>query len=157
MKKRLIFMIIVLVGVWAIAVYFLLSQNRSSQVRTNNTATEYQIQPLKRRLSQEELGKIQQLVSLAVERMNLFDLYVLHLQRETVNSKMLSSLEKLGEYQFAGFLIGESEKSILLARENKILSKNVGEIIDERYLILHVASFGLLVLDVNTGNLLTIR
>ncbi len=162
MKKRLVLLVTILVGVWGAAVYFVFFYGKANvqpQVESTGRAfAEYQIQPLRRKLSQEELDRIQQLVALVVERTDLFEPYLLHLDPESITSKMLSSFGKLGDYRFAGYLVGENEKAILLSKVGEgVTPLRIGHMLDGRYLILYVASFGLLMLDVGTGNLLTIR
>ncbi|AEH50962.1 hypothetical protein [Pseudothermotoga thermarum] len=159
MKKRLVVLLIVLICIWGIAVYYLFFYGKGyvQPFQTSSNKVEYQIQPLRRRLSESELERIGNLVQMQVEKFDFFDLYTLSINPETVNPQILSSLDKLESYKFAGFLIGEKARSILLSSQGKVFEKNLGETIDDRYLILHITSFGVLVLDVNTGRLLTIK
>lgn len=156
MNKRIVFLLILLIGVWGVAVYFLFFYGKTTKPSTV-VQTDQQIPPLRRRLGPEDLKNISQKFQQNVQGINPFEPYLLKFDKEKLNSNMLSSIEPLSDYKFVGYAKGENERFVLLSAGGQTFKKSPNDVLDGRYLILHVTSFALAVLDLQTGNLLTIR
>ncbi len=156
MNKRIVFLLIILIGVWGAAIYFLFFYGKTTKPSTI-AQTYQQIPPLRRRLGPEDLKNISQKYQQTVQSVNPFEPYLLNFDKERLNVDMLSLIEPLTDYRFVGYAKGENERFVLLSIQGQILKRSPDDVLDGRYLILHVTSFALAVLDLQTGNLLTIK
>ncbi|MFN4190082.1 MAG: hypothetical protein ACK4E2_03685 [Pseudothermotoga sp.] len=156
MNKRIVFLLILLIAVWGVAIYFLFFYGKTT--KPSAVAQTYQqILPLRRRLGPEDLKNISQKYNQTVQSVNPFEPYMLNFDKERLNADMLSLIEPLTDYRFAGYAKGENERFVLLSIQGQILKRSPDDVLDGRYLILHVTSFAVAVLDLQTGNLLTIK
>lgn len=154
MSKRLIFLLLVLAGVWAVAIYVLFFYQKTPTTAVANRRTESIIQPLIRRLSESELERFKKNLETPHSVMNVFEPYVMKLDREKLMRQALSQLETLPGYKFKGYFASETENLILLSDG---IVKPVGTTLENRYLIVHVLSFAAVVLDLSSGNLLVVK
>lgn len=158
MSKRMVLLIILLICVWGVAIYFLFFYGKGTKpISASQPQPTQQVIPMRRRLRSEDLSRISTLLQVKTQEVDPFKPYALHIDEEKFNASILSSIEALSEYRFAGYLRGEIERAILLVNQNKIQRRSPNDILDGRYLILHVTSFAVAVLDLQTGNLYTIR
>ncbi|MGJ8453804.1 hypothetical protein ACSFC1_00660 [Pseudothermotoga sp. U03pept] len=158
MNKRILFFIILLIGVWSVAIYFLFFYGKGTKpTSVSKPQPTQQVTPMRRRLRSEDLSRISMLLQLTTQEIDPFKPYRLHFDEEKLNASILSSIEPLSGYKFAGYLKGEVERAILLVNQNQIQRRALNDMLDGRYLILHVTSFAVAVLDLQTGNLYTIR
>ncbi len=158
MNKRILFFIILLIGVWGVAIYFLFFYGKGTKpISASQPQPTQQIAPMRRRLRSEDLSRISTLFQIKTQEVDPFKPYTLHFDEEKLNASILSSIEALSGYRFAGYLKGEVERTILLVNQDQIQRRSPNDILDGRYLILHMTSFAVAVLDLQTGNLYTIR
>ncbi len=156
MNRRIVFLLILLAGVWSGAIYFLFFYAKTPKP-VSVVQTSQQIPPLRRRLGPEDLKNISQKFQQNVQKINPLEPYSLKFDKEKLNADMLSLIETLPGYKFSGYAKGENDRFILLSSGGQVFKKCLDDILDGRYLILHVTSFAVAVLDLQTGNLLTIR
>ncbi|MGB9819821.1 MAG: hypothetical protein ACPLVG_00545 [Pseudothermotoga sp.] len=155
MNKRIVVLLILLVCIWGVAIYFLFFYGKGA--KSPVAQTPQQIPPLRRKLSVDDIKKISNAFSTNIEKVDLFEPYALNFDREKLNMNMLSSIEPLSDYKFSGYIKGETDRFILLSDGARTYTKSPDDVLDNRYLILHVTSFAVAVLDLQTGNLYTIR
>lgn len=156
MNRRIVFLLILLIGVWGIAIYFLFFYGKTVKPVTVAQANQ-QIPPLRKRLGPDDLKNISEKFQQTVQNINPFEPFLLKFDKEKLNADMLSSIEPLSGYKFVGYARGETERFVLLSTGGQAFKKSPDDVLDGRYLILHVTSFAVAVLDLQTGNLLTIR
>lgn len=154
MNKRLIVLLLVLVGFWVVAIYVLFFYQKIPTTTVTNRRTENVIQPLIRRLGESELERFRKNIEMPRSVMNVFEPYVMKLDKEKLMRQALSQLETLPGYKFRGYLASETENLILLSDG---IAKPIGAILEDRYLIVHALSFAAVVLDLSSGNLLVVK
>lgn len=154
MNKRLVVLLLVLVGVWSVAIYVLFFYQKTPIATNTNRRTENVIQPLIRRLSESELERFRKNFEVSRSVMNVFEPYMMKLDKEKLMRQALSQLEMLPGYKFKGYFASETENLILLSDG---IVKPVGATLENRYLIVHAMSFAAIVLDLSSGNLLVVK
>ncbi|MCS7174705.1 hypothetical protein [Pseudothermotoga sp.] len=154
MNKRLIVLLFVLVGVWGVAIYVLFFYQKSPTLATAAQRTESVIQPMIRRLNESEIERFRKNVEMPHPLVNVFEPYVMKLDKEKLMRQALSQLEVLPGYKFKGYFSSETENFVLLSDGT---ARSIGAILDGRYLIVHAMSFAAIVLDLSSGNLLVVR
>ncbi|WP_041076516.1 hypothetical protein [Thermotoga caldifontis] len=154
MNKRLIVLLLVLVAVWSVAIYMLFFYRKSPAAAPAARAGEAVIQPLIKRLNDPDIERFRTLVETSKPIENIFEPYVLKLDRERLMRQALSELEVLPSYKFKGYFVGGNENFVMFSNGIAI---PVGSILENRYLIVHVVSFAAVVMDLSTGNLLVVK
>jgi hypothetical protein len=154
MSKRLIVLLLVLVGVWSVAIYVLFFYQKSSVTAVTTQSREQVLQPLIRRLSDSDIERFRKNVEAPSPIMNVFEPYVLKLDKEQLVRQALSQLQPLSNYKFRGYFVSENENSVMFSNG---LVKPVGSTLEDRYLIIHAVSFAAIVVDLSTGNLLVVK
>jgi hypothetical protein len=154
MSKRLIVLLLVLVGVWTVAIYVLFFYQKSSVTAVTTQSREQVLQPLIRRLSDSDIERFRKNVEAPSPIMNVFEPYVLKLDKEQLVRQALSQLQPLSNYKFRGYFFSENENFVMFSNG---LVKPVGSTLEDRYLIIHALSFAAIVVDLSTGNLLVVK
>lgn len=154
MNKRLIVLLLVLVGVWAIAIYVLFFYQKSPVTRVTAQPREQVLQPLIRRLTDSDIERFRKNVEAPKPIMDVFEPYLLKVDKEQLVRQALSQVEPLSQYKFKGYFVSENENFVMFS--NGIL-KPVGSTLEDRYLIIHAVSFAAIVVDLLTGNLLVVK
>lgn len=154
MSKRLVVLLLVLVAVWSVAIYVLFFYQKSFTVVPATRTGEAVIQPLIRRLNDPDIERFRTIVETSKPIENVFEPYVLRLDKEQLMRQALSELEVLPSYKFRGYFVGENEDFVMFSNG---IARPVGSILENRYLIVHVVSFAAIVMDLSTGNLLVVK
>jgi len=154
MNKRLIVLLLMLVGVWAIAIYVLFFYQKSPVTDVTAQPREQVLQPLIRRLTDSDIERFRKNVEAPKPIMDVFEPYLLKVDKEQLVRQALSQVEPLSQYKFKGYFVSENENFVMFS--NGIL-KPVGSTLEDRYLIIHAVSFAAIVVDLLTGNLLVVK
>ncbi|GAB4313999.1 hypothetical protein [Pseudothermotoga elfii] len=155
MSKRLIGLLILATAVWIVALYFLFFYDKTP--RQTAQESQQQIEPLRRRLTDQQLEEIVGYIKTDFNNIDFFEPYLLKFNVEELTTQMLSSMSNLQGYTFAGYARGDKEQFILLARDKNVLKVSLDDVLDGRYLPIHITSFAVAVLDLRTGSILAIR
>jgi hypothetical protein len=107
-----------------------------------------------RRLSDSDIERFRKNVEAPSPIMNVFEPYVLKLDKEQLVRQALSQLQPLSNYKFRGYFVSENENFVMFSNG---LVKPVGSTLEDRYLIIHAVSFAAIVVDLSTGNLLVVK
>lgn len=154
MNKRLVVLLVVLVAVWSVAIYVLFLYQKSPTAAPATRTSEAVIQPLIRRLNDSDIERFRVMLETPKSVVNVFEPYVLKLDREQLMRQALSELEVLPSYKFKGYFVGENEDFVMFSSG---IVRPVGSILENRYLIVHAVSFAAIVMDLSTGNLLAVK
>ncbi|KAF2957494.1 hypothetical protein AS159_07445 [Thermotoga sp. Ku-13t] len=154
MNRRLVVLLLVLVAVWSVAIYVLFLYQKSPTAAPATRTSEAVIQPLIRRLNDPDIERFRTIVGTSKPIENVFEPYVLKLNRDRLMRQALSELEVLPSYKFRGYFVGENEDFVMFSSG---IVRPVGSILENRYLIVHVVSFAAIVMDLSTGNLLVVK
>lgn len=157
MRRRLIFLIVLLVGVWMVAIYMLFFYQKTQSPLTTSQRTntiEQIVQPLIKRLSDSDIEKFKRNVEAPKLIANIFESYPLKVDKEQLVREALFQLETLPNYKFRGYLSNEEGNFVMFSNG---LMKPIGATLDDRYLIIHAVSFAAIVVDLMSGNLFVVK
>ncbi len=163
MSMRTLVLLIVAIVVWGLAIYVLffspwgigtpkivISSKKSEQVVT--------VSKKSFSLTSSVLDEYSSIVEKGIRRdVDMFRPRKLGLSPEELNTLIMESKESLKKVEFVGYIIKGNEGKIFLSMNGRMVDVERNSLILNRYLVIHVSSLGMVVLDLEEGGLETIK
>ena len=158
MSIRTIILLIIMVGTWSIALFFLLHQPSPEKIVTTPTSSKSVLNRLVRiKIPSTVVERLKTLSEENPPQIALFEPAKIIFNVNLANESILAGAPKLQKYEFLGFMKTKEDLVVFLKSEGKIEEKHLKDLIDGRYLVVHISSLGVLTVDLQRGGFYAIR
>ncbi|MCD6267293.1 MAG: hypothetical protein J7J14_02650 [Thermotogaceae bacterium] len=158
MSTRTIVLLIIMGGVWGVALFFLLHQPSPRKVAIVSFRSKNVLNRLtKIRIPPDIMEEWEILTNEKASEIKLFEPARINFNVNLANESILAGAPRLQRYEFLGFIKTERDLVVFLRSGGKIEEKRLKDLIDNRYLVVHISSLGVLTVDLQRGGFYAIR
>ncbi len=160
MTRRTLILLIIAIVVWGFAIYFLLFSPWGIRPKSVSTPKPVRKPVVVKKipLTSSILDEYASIVEKGLKnKVDMFKAKELGLSPEELNTLIMKSKASLRTVKFVGYIIEGNEGEIFLKVKDEVKPFDRNSLILNRYLIIHVSSLGLVVLDLEEGGLETIK
>ena len=145
MNKKRVVMISVAIGVWVVAAIYLINLfNSGSIISENKPITSNPLQKNK------TIANYQSYLEEATITEKEFNPAVLELDIKNID---INSFPKISEISYKGYIINNKGSYVLISKNGNINEYPSDQLIEGKYYIVDIRSYGLIVLDITDGTL----
>ncbi len=159
MTRRTLILLIIAIVVWGFAIYFLLFSPWGLRPKSVSTPKPVRKPVVVKKipLTSSILDEYASIVEEGLRnKVDMFKAKELGLSPEELNTRIMKK-SPLRTVKFVGYIIEGNEGEIFLKVKDEVKPFDRNSLILNRYLIIHVSSLGLAVLDLEEGGLETIK
>ena len=158
MSTRTIVLLIIMGGVWGVALFFLLYQPSPKKAAVVSFRSKNVLSRLtKVRIPSDILKEWETLMNEKASEIELFEPAKINFNVNLANESILAGAPRLQKYEFLGFIKTKRDLIVFLKSGGKIEEKRLKDLIDGRYLVVHISSLGVLTVDLQRGGFYAIR
>jgi len=158
MSTRTIVLLIIMGGVWGVALFFLLHQPSPRKVAIVSFRSKNVLNRLtKIRIPPDIMEEWEILTNEKASEIMLFEPARINFNVNLANESILAGAPRLQRYEFLGFIKTKRDLVVFLRSGGKIEEKRLKDLIDNRYLVVHISSLGVLTVDLQGGGFYAIR
>ncbi|RKX45864.1 MAG: hypothetical protein DRP38_08080 [Thermotogae bacterium] len=158
MSTRTIVLLIIMGGVWGVALFFLLHQPSPRKVAIVSFRSKNVLNRLtKIRIPPDIMEEWEILTNEKASEIMLFEPARINFNVNLANESILAGAPRLQRYEFLGFIKTKRDLVVFLRSGGKIEEKRLKNLIDNRYLVVHISSLGVLTVDLQGGGFYAIR
>jgi len=158
MSTRTIVLLIIMGGVWGVALFFLLHQPSPRKVAIVSFRSKNVLNRLtKIRIPPDIMEEWEILTNEKASEIMLFEPARINFNVNLANESILAGAPRLQRYEFLGFIKTKRDLVVFLRSGGKIEEKRLKDLIDNRYLVVHISSLGVLTVDLQRGGFYAIR
>ena len=158
MSTRTIVLLVIMGGVWGVALFFLLHQPSPRKVAIVSFRSKSVLNRLtKIRIPPDIMEEWEILTNEKASEIKLFEPARINFNVNLANESILAGAPRLQRYEFLGFIKTKRDLVVFLRSGGKIEEKRLKDLIDNRYLVVHISSLGVLTVDLQRGGFYAIR
>ncbi len=158
MSTRTIVLLVIMGGVWGVALFFLLHQPSPRKVAIVSFRSKNVLNRLtKIRIPPGIMEEWEILTNEKASEIKLFEPARINFNVNLANESILAGAPRLQRYEFLGFIKTKRDLVVFLRSGGKIEEKRLKDLIDNRYLVVHISSLGVLTVDLQRGGFYAIR
>jgi len=158
-STRTIVLLIIMGGLWGFVLLFFFYQSsfkKSATVASFMPKTALN-KLVKIKIPSDLMKEWEILVNEKISEIELFEPAKVNFDVNFADESILFGAPTLQEYKFLGFIKSENDLVVFLKSKSKIEEKHLKELIDGRYLVIHISSLGVLTVDLQKGGFYAIR